>query len=403
MISSIKLLIALVIVLILSYIGWDVYRYYFVISKPTVTVIGIEPEGSYSGDKSVVIKGQDEYKIGGLTVKIDDKPFLAAKIGRKSFEFPFTLQTKTLSQGKHVLEVEVENKGHTVNKANTTLVFYVNNQPLQAAFVKNESDAKVPQGRTVHVQFQTSNELKQASIKALAKSYPCFKESERGLIYECFIPIETEEAPGEYLMTVEAEDRVGNLAKLEGKFQVTSFPFKRQTIKIDPEKLKAENEAGLSEKQFETEVEELTRKSPHEKLWHGAFVTPIEIKDPKQITTEYGVIRVTQERGLRQHKALDLYTTPKSVVWAPQDGIMVMKNRFSHSGNTVIIDHGWGILSLFFHLDSFGPFEVGDTIKKGNPVGTLGKTGYATGYHLHWEMRVGNVAIDPMEWTKPGF
>ncbi len=404
MTSSIKLLSFLGVMLIASYIGWNTYQYFFLISQPTVTVTGIEPEGSYAGDVAAAVKGQDDYKVARLTLKVDGKPLIDnVKIGKKSFEYPFTLETKTLSQGKHTLDVELINGAYNQRAASLSLVFYVNNTPLQAAFVKNEADAKVPQGRTLHLQFQTNNELKQATVKTLSKTYNCFRESDRALVYECFIPIETEETPNEYLMTVEAEDRVGNVARLEGKFQVVSFPFKKQTIKLDPEKLKAENEAGLSEKQFETEIEELTKKSPQEKLWHGTFITPIEIKDPKQITTEFGVIRATQERGLRQHKALDLYTTPKSVVWAPQDGIVVMKNRFGHSGNTVVIDHGWGILSLFFHLDTFAPIELGDKIKKGNPLGTLGKTGYATGYHLHWEMRVNNVAIDPIEWTRPGF
>ena len=115
------------------------------------------------------------------------------------------------------------------------------------------------------------------------------------------------------------------------------------------------------------------------------------------------MIRATQERGLRQHKALDVYTTPKSVVWATQDGVVALKGRYAHSGNTVVIDHGYGLLSLFFHLDTFAPIEVGEKIKKGNPMGTLGKTGYATGWHLHWEMRLNNVAIEPLEWTKQGF
>jgi murein DD-endopeptidase MepM/ murein hydrolase activator NlpD len=66
--------------------------------------------------------------------------------------------------------------------------------------------------------------------------------------------------------------------------------------------------------------------------------------------------------------------------------------------------HGWGIFSLFYHLDSFaGNYAVGDYVKKGNPIGKLGKTGYASGYHLHWEMRINNIEIDPLEWTKPGF
>ena len=61
------------------------------------------------------------------------------------------------------------------------------------------------------------------------------------------------------------------------------------------------------------------------------------------------------------------------------------------------------ILSLFFHLDSFGNNAIGDKIKKGNPLGTLGMTGYASGYHLHWEMRIMMIPIDPMQWTKHDF
>ena len=103
------------------------------------------------------------------------------------------------------------------------------------------------------------------------------------------------------------------------------------------------------------------------------------------------------------HKGLDLANAPKSVVWAPHDGVVVHKERYAFTGNTVMIDHGWGIFSFFFHLDNFADIKVGQKIAKGNPIGTLGKTGYATGYHLHWEMRVNNVQVDPMQWTKTNF
>ena len=91
---------------------------------------------------------------------------------------------------------------------------------------------------------------------------------------------------------------------------------------------------------------------------------------------------------------------PRSVVWAPQDGIVVMKDRFAPSGNTVIVDHGLGILSLFYHLEDFADIEVGQKILQGNPLGTIGKTGFATGYHLHWEMRINNTPVDPLQWIK---
>jgi len=103
------------------------------------------------------------------------------------------------------------------------------------------------------------------------------------------------------------------------------------------------------------------------------------------------------------HRALDVINTPKSVIWSTQDGVVVLKDRFELSGNTVVVDHGCGVLSLFYHLDDFADIEVGQKIAKGNPVGTLGKTGYASGYHLHWETRVNNIPVDPMQWTKETF
>ena len=83
--------------------------------------------------------------------------------------------------------------------------------------------------------------------------------------------------------------------------------------------------------------------------------------------------------------------------------MIVLKDRFDSSGNTVIIDHGLGVVSLFCHLDDFSNIEVGQNIMQGSPLGTIGKTGYVTGYHLHWEMRVNNIPVDPMQWTKTIF
>ena len=141
-------------------------------------------------------------------------------------------------------------------------------------------------------------------------------------------------------------------------------------------------------------------QSQPEKLWRGAFCTPIDIQ---QVTCEFGAVRTTQEKGRYMHKALDVYNAPRSVVWAPQDGVVVLKDRYADAGNTVVIDHGYGVLSLFYHLEDFAKVEIGQKVAKGNPIGTIGKTGYATGYHLHWEMRVNNIAVDPMQWTKQNF
>ena len=98
-----------------------------------------------------------------------------------------------------------------------------------------------------------------------------------------------------------------------------------------------------------------------------------------------------------------MINSPKSVVWASENGQVIIKDRYTLTGNTVVVDHGKKVHTIYAHLDSFADVEIGDKIKKGNPVGNIGMTGYATGYHLHWELRVNNVSVDPMEWTERVF
>ena len=401
--SYIKAGIISVVVLVGAFVGWRYYAYYSSDTPPVVEVLGVESGGGLSGEARLVIKAYDAYKVGSLKVDLDGKSFVAVAPFVRSFSYPFTLITKDLEQGHHALTIEVVSAAQKAKKTFMEVPFYVDNLPLQAALTKNESDARVYQGRTLHVEFQTNKEIKQAVLKTLSESYPCYLQSNRGYIYECFVPIDCEEVAQEYPYSIDVADWVGEAVTLEGKFRVVTFPFKKQTIRIDKEKIQQENEIGRPEKELADDIQVLTKKSPKKKLWHGRFIVPIELKNNDQITSDFGVIRATQERGLMQHKALDLVAYPKSVVWAPQDGIIVLKDRYAHSGNTIGIDHGHVIISLFFHLDSFADIDVGDPIKKGKPVGTVGKTGYATGYHLHWEQRVNTVPVDPLEWTKPNF
>src|SRR5262249_37078786 len=160
-------------------------------------------------------------------------------------------------------------------------------------------------------------------------------------------------------------------------------------------KMQEEERLGADQVRFAQIMYELTKNSPKEKLWKGAFCAPMDIA---RITCDFGTVRTTQLKGRYAHKAIDVVNTmPKSVVWAPQDGIVVLKERFAYTGNTVVIDHGWGTLSIFCHLSDFAKINVGDKIIKGNPIGKTGSTGFATGDHLHWEMWVNNIAIDPMQ------
>ena len=401
MLFRIKGIFLIPIFLILSWGGWNFYNYFLDTSAPTLEVAGIENEGYYAGDVQCIVTGSDGYKVSDISVWLDGKPLVNRyKINRKKFEYIFPIASKTIPNGKHNLKIEVQDAAYNKHATIQELTFYVDNNPLQAAFVKSDLDFKEFQGRTLHVQFQTNKEIKEATVHVLSQAHPCVPEAPNSLIYECFVPIKSDETPNEYLFSIEIVDKVGNTITLENKFHVVAFPFKKQQLALNTEKIKLENQLGLCEQQLESDLIKITANSPKQKLWQGSFYIPCEMKG---ISTEFGTVRTTQERGKYPHNALDLLGVPRGVVWATQDGVIVLKERYAHSGNTVAIDHGCGVISLFFHLDTFSKANVGDKIKKGNPVGTLGMTGYASGYHLHWEMRVNNIAIDPIQWTKHDF
>ncbi len=398
MIMRLRHLIFCVIFAIVGLFGWKSYVYLFDTTKPYLQVQGVVSDGYYAGDMQCMIRSS---KNGDVSIWLDEQPLANQfKISGGDAGHPFTIPTKTISNGKHRLRAQIIDKTFHKNNTDIEQEFYVDNVPLQAALVKADAEYKVFQGRTLHVQFQVNKAIKDATISVLSHSYDCFPESKNSSVYEAFVPIACEENPNEYLFSIDVNDNVGNATRLDNKFQVVLYPFKKQSLQISGDKMKEEQELGKDSKKFGELIEQLTQASPKEKLWKGVFTSPIEIQ---RVTTDFGTVRTTQHKGRYAHKALDVINLPKSVVWATQDGVVVLKDRFAFSGNTIVIDHGMGILSLFFHLDNFSDLEVGEKISKGEPIGYLGKTGYASGYHLHWEMRVNNVQIDPMQWTKSIF
>lgn len=384
-----------IVLLIVSWIGWQAYAYFIDTTIALVTVHGVNENSFYSGDVRCDLQAD---KTGDISLWLDGQSLIAnMRVKANQESHPFVIPTKTLNNGKHVLKIEFSDNTFNRNKVELTRDFYIDNLPLQAVLVKTGVPYKVFQGRTLHIQLQVNKEIKHAHINTLSHVFECFPETKGSKIYECFIPIECEEQPNEYLFSIDVEDKVGNLLHLDSKFQIVVFPFKKEVITVTPNKVQEEKSLGRDGKDLEDEIAKLSDQSPREKLWRGTFCAPIEIQ---RITCDYGTIRTTQHKGRYAHKAVDVINMPHSVVWAPQEGIVVLKDRFAPSGNTVIIDHGLGILSLFYHLEDFADIEVGQKIMQGNPLGTIGKTGFATGYHLHWEMRINNTPVDPMQWIK---
>ncbi len=403
MIKYAKYVGVLCVGLLIWYIGNTIYLYYYNQQDPVVMIEGIDEGAFFAHHVTAKIMGTHPYKIASYSMLVDGKMIKQNYIvNRASFEHPLQFSVDGLENGKHQLKCIITSGARHQNKVEIVRSFYVDNADLHAGFIRPQTENKVVQGRCFHVQFKVNKPIKNATVSALSHVYDAYPEHQGSLLYETFIPVDCDQQPCDTAFAVTIEDYVGNRFDLQGTFQIGAFVFKKKTLHVPSGALDKEREfTVLSEKDFESKMEDLTAQSVREKLWQGVFEVPLAMTS---ITTEFGVQRIAQERGCYIHKALDMVAAaPRSVVWASQSGIVVLKERYVHSGNTIVIDHGWGILSMYFHLEEYANIEVGQKIKKGNPIGTMGKTGYANGYHLHWEIRVGNVAIDPMQWTKKEF
>jgi murein DD-endopeptidase MepM/ murein hydrolase activator NlpD len=385
--------------LVVLWIGGSTFRYFTYSATPEVRLVGMVRGGSYKGKVACSLEAQNGYKVYSTEFFVDDKPVNIEQtkyIKSKEFKIPFELDTTPLAEGKHVLKMISVDSSYHANKSIDQFEFFVDNKPLQVSFEK--SDYKVSQGRTLHIKLQTNKPGVAAKINLFSTDFTCCPESNDSVTYEAFIPVDCEQSSGPLVMQAEAVDKVGNTVKLSCGVVVNKVNFPRQRgFYVPAEKLNDEKEVSMDNKILNDALQKWLSNSPKQKMWSGAFEMPTVVK---KISTPFGEVRVTAEKGRYLHKAIDIVNDPKSVIWASQNGKVIIKDRYLMSGNTVIIDHGLGVFTKYFHLDEFANIEVGEMVKKGSPVGKLGMTGYSNGYHLHWELSVNGVSVDPVEWTK---
>jgi murein DD-endopeptidase MepM/ murein hydrolase activator NlpD len=133
-------------------------------------------------------------------------------------------------------------------------------------------------------------------------------------------------------------------------------------------------------------------------LWDGSFSYPV---DDACIRSPYGSIRSYNNGPYDTfHTGIDFGTCASNLnIYAAGSGRVVFAGSWFVRGNSVVIDHGWGIFTGYWHQESIA-VKVGDIVEEGQIIGTIGSTGRSTGAHLHLEMLVNDVQVDPMQWME---
>ena len=144
-------------------------------------------------------------------------------------------------------------------------------------------------------------------------------------------------------------------------------------------------------------IAELSRDSEPAFLWSGAFLQMPNSARAANFAETRSYIYEGREVDRQTHLGLDLASTARAPIPAPNSGRVIFAGWMSLYGNAVIIDHGYGLLSACGHMSTID-VAVGDRVAKGDRIGTSGTTGLAGGDHLHLEVFVHGQSVDPMEW-----
>lgn len=170
---------------------------------------------------------------------------------------------------------------------------------------------------------------------------------------------------------------------------VRSKDYKKETLNVEPSKAKPSEELS---KRIRAEVDEANKiysSFTEKRYWDSAFMLPIK----SDITSSYGNARVFNGELKSYHAGTDFRASIGSKVYAANKGKVVLAKERYLAGLSVIIDHGEGIYSCYFHLNKTD-LKIGDMVEKGSLIGLSGNSGRVTGPHLHFSIVINGVPID---------
>lgn len=203
------------------------------------------------------------------------------------------------------------------------------------------------------------------------------------------IDLETKPGVHRWRVAVVEPDREPRTAQGRLSVERRAFPVQRLTlprgmVDLDPE---TERRAVAEGDHLRT----LYRTITPERLWKGRFTRPVAGPEPP---TGFGARRVINGQPRSPHAGAD-YAAPRGTpVVAANSGRVALITEYFFPGRLIVVDHGLGLYTLYFHLDQIR--VAGDErVDRGQPIGTVGATGRATGPHLHFGVQLGAARVDP--------
>jgi Peptidase family M23 len=249
------------------------------------------------------------------------------------------------------------------------------------------------QGSLLLTEVQGPKSLPKFTSEWDGQDVPLWREDEKSPTLHGLIGIDLEKVPGKYEWKVSWPEPDGqpqtcsiSITVHAGKFPTEHLKVEEQFVQPDPEQQKR---AGEDQKKMQAIYSTVTP----ERLWDGKFRLPL-----KDVTTggNFGRRRILNGQARSPHAGVDFPAATGTPVFASQSGKVVLAENLYYSGNTVVIDHGYGIYTLYAHLSEIDA-RSGDLVKVGAEIGKVGATGRVTGPHLHWGLTIDHARVNAMQ------
>lgn len=211
--------------------------------------------------------------------------------------------------------------------------------------------------------------------------------------YVAVLPIDLYAAIGDHDLSVIFNQGKDDEYKITRNFTIKNKTFKTQHLVVS-ESLNQSNRNDQANLEFIKIVKPARAVSEPERLWEGEFIMPAE----GRLTTEFAQIRyVNKERSSSRHSGIDLAAPTGTPIKAPNSGkVTLAAPGLLSTGHTIVIDHGMGLFTSYYHLNAMN-VTAGQSVSKGDVIGTVGSTGFSTGAHLHYAVSIYNTYVNPYQ------
>ncbi len=236
-----------------------------------------------------------------------------------------------------------------------------------------------------------------ASVSGTFAGEPLFFVRDRSEArWVAWAAVDLDAKAGPRRIEVTAVDSSGRAATSSRAVRIASRKFPTQKLTVEPKFVEPPPEARARIDGDRKRLAAVYARRTPEVLAAAPFARPV----PGEPTSVFGSRRVFNGQPRAPHPGLDLAADSGTPVRAAADGEVVLAGDLYFSGNTVILDHGGGLFTVYAHLSRIDVAE-GARRKRGEPLGLSGATGRVTGPHLHWGARIGDRIVDPRAFLDP--